>query len=103
MSGAHLEEEEKARLLEDGFTEAEIAAHFSSSRRGARRVSPDEVRVNDYHTVEQAARRLQLSPNALRLRIRRRARRDGRRVAAHLGGGIVAVQLGRSWRETFPS
>lgn len=58
--------------------------------------------VSDYHTVEQAARRLQLSPNALRLRIRRRARRDGRRVTAHLGGGIVAVQLGRSWRVTFP-
>lgn len=55
-----------------------------------------------FFTVEMAAVKMAMSTNALHLRIRRRARRDGRRVVAHLGGGIVAVQLGRSWRVQFP-
>lgn len=54
-----------------------------------------------YTTVEDAARRLATTPLALRARCRRHARRVGRDVVAHLGGGITAIKLGRSWRISF--
>lgn len=52
--------------------------------------------------IEIAAARLALAPDALRARCRRHARRVGNEVIAHLGGGIVAFKLGRSWRVSFP-
>jgi formate-dependent phosphoribosylglycinamide formyltransferase (GAR transformylase) len=55
-----------------------------------------------YFTIEAAAERLSLQPDALRARCRRRAKRDGRRVVAELGGGIIAIKLGVSWRVVFP-
>jgi len=55
----------------------------------------------DYVTIDEAAPRLALTPLALRARCRRAARRDGRIVAAHLGGGVVAYKFGRSWRVRF--
>lgn len=54
------------------------------------------------HTIEVAAARLSLDPNALRARCRRAGRRVGHEVIAHLGGGIVAFKFGRSWRVRFP-
>lgn len=55
-----------------------------------------------YFTIEAAAAVLSLNPHALRARCRRRARREGRSVVAHLGGGIQAVKLGVTWRVRFP-
>jgi hypothetical protein len=56
----------------------------------------------DYIPIEEAAVRLALTPIALRARCRRAARREGRSVVAHLGAGVVAYKLGRSWRVRFP-
>lgn len=55
-----------------------------------------------YLTVEAAAQRLSLTAGALRARCRRHARREGRKVIAHMGGGIVAIKMGTSWRLRFP-
>jgi hypothetical protein len=55
-----------------------------------------------YFTIEAAAAVLSLNPHALRARCRRRARREGRSVVAHLGGGIEAIKLGVTWRIRFP-
>lgn len=51
-----------------------------------------------FHTPESAAPLLSLSPVALRARLRRAARRVRGEVVADLGGGVVGVKLGRSWR-----
>lgn len=55
-----------------------------------------------YVDVDEAAARLSTTPNALRARCRRNARREGRTITAHLGGGIMAIKLGVSWRIRFP-
>ena len=55
-----------------------------------------------YRSIDDAAARLATTPNALRARCRRNARREGRTISAHLGGGIVAIKLGVSWRIRFP-
>jgi hypothetical protein len=59
-------------------------------------------RAPDYVPVEEAAARLALTPMALRARCRRAARREGRRVVAHLGADVIAYKFGRSWRVHFP-
>jgi hypothetical protein len=59
-------------------------------------------RVTASVSVEAAAPRLDLEPDALRARCRRAARRVGDAVVAKLGGGIVAFKFGRSWRVRFP-
>lgn len=58
--------------------------------------------VQDYFSVEQAAVRLGVTPVALRARIRRCQRREGRDVVARLGGAIIAIKLGALWRIRFP-
>jgi hypothetical protein len=55
-----------------------------------------------YDSVEAAALRLSTTPIALRARCRRRSRREGRDIVAHLGGGIIAIKFGVSWRVRFP-
>jgi len=55
-----------------------------------------------YVTIEDAARLLAMTAVALRARCRRRARRQGRDVVAHLGGGVTAYKIGASWRLRFP-
>ena len=76
---------------------------FQAAFEGRLPVEQTDEGKPDYITVAEAAKRMSLTANALGLRIRRRARREGRVVSAHLGGGIIAVQLGRrSWRVTFP-
>jgi len=55
-----------------------------------------------YLTVEQAAAILSLTPAALRARLRRAQRAEGRQVVAGLGGGVAAFLLGRTWRIFIP-
>jgi hypothetical protein len=57
-----------------------------------------------YDTIESAAAKLAMDPDALRARCRRAARRvDDLRIEAQLGGGVVAVKFGKSWRVRFPA
>ena len=70
-----------------------------------RRSTPARPRARNaarLHTIEVAADRLSLEPDALRARCRRAARKVGDEIIAHLGGGIVAFKFGRSWRVQFP-
>ena len=55
----------------------------------------------EYEDIDHAAARLATTPVALRARCRRGARREGKHVVTHLGPGIVAWKLGRSWRVRF--
>jgi len=52
--------------------------------------------------VETAAAKLSLDPTALRARLRRAQRAEGRAIVADLGGGITAFKFGSSWRISFP-
>jgi len=54
-----------------------------------------------YETIEAAAARLGITPEALRARCRRYRRRPGANTV-ELGAGIRAVKFGRSWRVRFP-
>ena len=56
-----------------------------------------------YLTIEEAAVALRLTPQALRKRCTRGARRIGRDTMAQLGDGVVAVKFGRSWRVRWTS
>ena len=57
-----------------------------------------------YDTIESAAAKLAMDPNALRARCRRAARaRANFGIEAELGAGVVAVKFGKSWRIRFPS
>ena len=56
-----------------------------------------------YETIERAAERLSLDPEALRARCRRGARKEGKDIVAYLGAGIAAFKFGRSWRVRFPA
>ena len=55
-----------------------------------------------YFAIEAAAAILSLKPHALRARCRRRAKKEGRNIVAHLGGGILAIKFGVTWRVRFP-
>lgn len=63
---------------------------------------PKESKTSTIESLEDAARRLDLQPNALRARCRRNAREVGDSIVAKLGAGITAFKLGRSWRVRFP-
>lgn len=67
--------------------------------------TPDHVHSppRRYHDVAAAATTLGLGTDALRARCRRAAVREGGSIVAHLGGGIVAFRLGRTWRIKFPA
>jgi len=56
-----------------------------------------------YLTIDQAAPLLAMTPDALRKRCARAARKVGRDVQSHLADGIVAVKFGRTWRVRFPA
>ncbi len=56
-----------------------------------------------YDSIDTAAAKLGLEPQALRARCRRAQRREGQRIVSHLGGGIVAFKFGKSWRVQFPA
>jgi hypothetical protein len=55
-----------------------------------------------YDTVDTAAAKLSIGPTALRARLRRAQRAEGRSVVADLGGAIAAFKFGSSWRISFP-
>ncbi len=58
----------------------------------------------EYLDTEKAAARLGLEPHALRRRLQRAQRREGRDIVAHLGGGIVGFKFGKArWRVRFPA
>jgi hypothetical protein len=52
-------------------------------------------------TVEEAARRLATTRDALVKRCARNARRVGKDVVAHLAPGVDGIKLGRWWRVRF--
>lgn len=83
-------------LHEDGPAPAVTT---KARKRPAAEVALTSEPPADYMTIEAAAERMDMTPDALRKRCRR-GRRVGREV--HLGGGIVAVKLARSWRVKFP-
>lgn len=83
--------------MRDEMTTATSARRERKPRSHSR--TPDE---RGYNTVEVAAEKLSMSPEALRARCRRSAVKEGKTVLAHLGAGIVAYKLGRHWRVRFP-
>jgi hypothetical protein len=58
---------------------------------------------NAYLSVEEAAPRLGMTPQALRARCRRGAVKEGRETRCYLGDGVVASKFGRTWRLRFPA
>lgn len=56
---------------------------------------------HSYVTIFEAARLLHMTPKALRARCLRAVQSVNGSTFAHLGDGIVAVKLGRSWRIRF--
>jgi hypothetical protein len=56
-----------------------------------------------YFSIERAALNLDTTPRALRARCRRAARKKNGATVADLGGEIVAVKIGKSWRIRFPN
>ena len=87
----------------EGPIESENAV---TSRSAAKRPRPPRATPPRpstlYDTVETAAARLVLDPTALRARLRRAQRTEGRAIVADLGGGITAFKFGSSWRISFP-
>jgi hypothetical protein len=71
--------------------------------REARRRTDCLGHRDSYEPIETAAARLSLKPNALRARCRRAQRLERGAIIAPLGGGIVAVKLGTTWRVQFPA
>ena len=69
--------------------------------RARRRRTPVAPPRQVFETVETAAAKLGLDPDALRARCRRAAEQVGDAVVAQLGGGIVAFKFGKSWRIRF--
>ncbi len=56
-----------------------------------------------YFTIAQATKRIGSTPDALRRRCERAARKlPNGDIIAELGGGIRAFKFGRTWLVTFP-
>jgi len=58
--------------------------------------------MSRYFTLREAAAVLSMTEEALQTRCRRKARRIGRDIIAHLGDGVTAVKFGKLWRIRFP-
>ncbi len=56
-----------------------------------------------FESIESAARKLDVLPSALRSRCRRAAKQAADMATIPLGGGIVAIKFGRSWRIRIPT
>lgn len=83
---------------------AEARVGILVDRLGEQRVeapSPTGPMPTAWVSVEEAASFLDITPDALRKRLRRAARRDG--GVAKLPGGIEGRQMGESWRVHFPA
>lgn len=70
----------------------------SRRKRGPAPRRPAQV----YDSIEDAAAKLGLTPEALRARCRRRAVREGQDERCYFGDGVVATKFGRTWRVRFP-
>jgi hypothetical protein len=102
MPASHVALVSSCPTIPDSVSAANPAAfEVSLAGRGQRPGSSNPAEPR-YFTIEAAAAVLSLNPHALRARCRRRARREGRSVVAHLGGGILALKFGVSWRVRFP-
>jgi hypothetical protein len=87
----------------EGPIESDNAAMSRSAAKRSRPSSSTPPRPSTlYDTVDAAAAKLSLDPTALRARLRRAQRAEGRSIIADLGGGITAFKLGSSWRISFP-
>ena len=84
-----------------GESEETLASRSPRKRSPPARTTPPRPSPL-YDTVETAAAKLSLDPTALRARLRRAQRAEGRSVVADLGGGITAFKFGSSWRISFP-
>jgi hypothetical protein len=71
--------------------------------RARRRPSMPRSLGSCWYTIEIAAAKLDLEPQALRARCRRGSRSEEGEIVARLGMGVVARKLGKSWRVYVPS
>jgi len=55
-----------------------------------------------YVTINDAALRLAMTPEALRKRLTRGAVLRGKDTICELGDGVVGVKFGKVWRVRFP-
>ena len=78
-----------------------MTAATPARARRRRRPPPMLPPRQAFETIETAAVRLGLDPDALRARCRRAAEQVGDAIVAQLGGGIVAFKFGKSWRIRF--
>jgi hypothetical protein len=84
-------------------TESENSVTSRSPTRRSRTPRATPPRPSTlYDTVDSAAAKLSLDPTALRARLRRAQRAEGRAIVADLGGGITAFKFGSNWRISFP-
>lgn len=72
-------------------------------QRGAQRRRRPTSLGTCWDTIEIAAAKLDLDPQALRARCRRAARNENGETVARLGMGVVARKFGTSWRLFVPS
>jgi hypothetical protein len=56
----------------------------------------------EWDSIETAAPKLELEPQALRARCRRAARKVNGQIVAELGMGVIAKKLGATWRVHVP-
>lgn len=97
--------ETQAHILENSErpleSESAVTSRSPAKRSRTTRAAPPRPSTL-YDTVDTAAAKLSLDPTALRARLRRAQRAEGRSVVADLGGGITAFKFGSSWRISFP-
>jgi len=101
-SGAEPQGTDEATVAAPEPTLFELPAARSPAP-AARRPNEKEGSAPVFETIDAAAEKLSIEAGALRARCRRAARREGDKVVAPLGGGIVAIKFGRSWRVRFPT
>jgi hypothetical protein len=74
----------------------------TSSAAGRRATRARRKQVTDVGTrlfsTEAAALKLDMSPTALRARMRRCARKENGQIIARLGGGVTGRKIGKTWR-----
>lgn len=59
-------------------------------------------KTREWDSIETAAAKLDLEPEALRARCRRAVRKVAGELVADLGMGVIAKKLGTSWRVHVP-
>lgn len=78
------------------------SAEVTPSRSRRKRPAPQSLGAC-WYTIEIAAAKLDLEPQALRARCRRASRLVQGEILAQLGMKVVARKLGKSWRVYVPS